>query len=100
MSAFASAMAALHADTNMGADAQFRRPPLAWVPVRILLSQPTETFGTARAGTVHADVLVSALTDTPQRGDELRVLTTTYAVEAAERDALGLSWRLTLADRN
>ena len=100
MSAFARSLAALHADQNMGVAAQFRRPPYTWQACRVILSQPTEVFGTARAGTLEAEILAGAILDTPQRGDELMIAGTTYTIDAAERDVLALSWRLTLADRN
>lgn len=100
MSVFDTALATLHADTNLAQDAHFRRPPYAWVAVRVILSQPTDSLGQARAGSLQADLAASAITDTPQPADELRIGTTVYTVEDTERDALGLSWRLQLADRN
>jgi len=108
MTVFDTALATLHADSNMSVAASFRRPPYAWESVRVILSQPTELFGTARAGTLQAELLASAVTDTPQRGDELRIDVTTGAIAAGtvfvledpERDVLALSWRVTLADQN
>lgn len=98
MTVFATALATLHADANMGTTAQFRRPPYAWEAVRVILSQPNDAFGVARAGALQADMLAGATTDTPQPGDELLIAETTYVVESAQRDHLALSWRLTLAD--
>ena len=108
MTAFDRALATLHADTNMSVAASFRRPPYAWESVRVILSHPTEAFGTARASTLQADLIAGAVTDTPQPGDELRIDVATYqiaagtvfTVEDTERDPLALTWRLTLADRN
>ena len=62
MSAFASMLAAVHADTNIGTPADFRRPPGPWVPARVVLSRPTDTLGGlgglgTRAGSLAATVL-------------------------------------------
>jgi hypothetical protein len=97
VTAFATALATLHADPNMGTAAEFRRPSYTWSSVRVILSQPTDAFGNTVAGTLQADIQASAVTHTPQHGDELRIGATTYTVETAERDALGLSWRLQLS---
>lgn len=98
MTVFATALATLHGDANMATAAQFRRPPYTWQAVRVILSQPTDIAGTAIAGTLQAEIRAEAITDTPQRNDELRIGTATYIVQTAERDALGLSWRLMLTD--
>lgn len=97
MSVFDIALATLHDDPNLGVVVQFRRPPYAWQPVRVILSQPTDMIGTARAGTLQAEIRAAAVSESPRRGDELRIDATVYTVEDAERDALGLSWRLTLS---
>lgn len=97
MTAFDSALATLHADTNLATVASYRHPPYTWQSVRVILSQPTDAIGTAIAGSMQAEIMASAITDTPQRGDELRIGATTYTVESAERDVLGLSWKLTLS---
>jgi hypothetical protein len=98
MNAFAAALATLHADANMGTAAHFRRPPYAWQPARVILSQPTDALGNVRAGTLQADIRAAAIADTPQRGDELRIGAAVHTVEDAERDVLALSWRLTLSE--
>ena len=104
MSAFASAMTALLADRNIGSDAEFRRPPLAWVPVRIALSQPADAvlgFGNpgARSGGIEAVIRAAQITGfAPRRGDEMRIDGMVRHVEAAKPDALGITWRLTLSD--
>jgi hypothetical protein len=103
MSAFATALAALHADPNIGAAADYRRPPSSWLPVRIVLSSPSDQLGALggvamRAGTTSATLLISdAAGLAPQRGDELRVAGTIYRIEDAELDALGISCRLVLS---
>jgi hypothetical protein len=102
MSAFAAALAALHADPNMAEAGYYRRPPWPWAPTRIVRTAPNDVMASlgspgARAGSLSVDVLAAALTTTPQRGDELKLGTIVYTVEDSERDTLGLSWRLTLS---
>jgi hypothetical protein len=104
MSAFATALAALHADTNIGTPADFRRPPGPWVPARVVLSRPTDTIGGVgglgtRAGSLAATILTGDIAPLePQRGDEVLLNGTVHRVDDAERDPLGLSWRLILAE--
>ena len=100
MTAFAAALSTLHADPNMGEAAYFRRPPYTWQAVRVIRSQPTDITGTVIAGRLHVDILAAEITDEPERDDEVRIGSTVYVVESAERDVLALSWRITLADRN
>lgn len=101
MTAFADMLTTLHADPNIGEDAYFRRPPYAWEAVRITRERPTDAFGQARAGKLHVTILDADMTDTPpEREDEVMIGQTVYVVEDTERDSLGLSWLLTLADRN
>lgn len=102
MTVFATALATLHADANMAEAASFRRPPGAWVAVRVVRSMPMVIAGAlgpvaARAVVQQADVMASALSVVPRRGDELRLGSVTYRVEEAEADNLGLSYRLGLA---
>lgn len=107
MNAFADALALLHADPNIGSDAEYRRPPAAWTALRICLSQPADAvpgFSSpgARAGTVEATLLAADLAAIasgfiPARGDELAIGGATYRVEVADPDTLRLSWRITLA---
>jgi hypothetical protein len=104
MSAFASMLAAVHADTNIGMAADFRRPPDPWVPARVVLSRPTDAVGGlgglgSRAGSLSATIVAGDIPSLePQRGDEVRIGTAVHRVEDAERDPLGLSWRLVLAE--
>lgn len=100
MGVFEDAAEDLHGDADLSVAASFRRPPYTWQAVRVILSQTTDAIGNARAGTLQAELRAAAVTDTPQRGDELRIGATTYTVEDTERDVQALSWRLTLADRN
>lgn len=100
MTAFATMLTTLFADPNMAEAAYYRRPPYTWQAVNVIRSAPTDITGTVRAGTLTVDVLVADITDTPQPEDEIMIGTTVYVVRDTERDALGLSWRLTLADQN
>ena len=104
MSAFAAALAAVHADTNIGTPADFRRPPGSWVPARVVLSRPADAMGGlgglgTRAGSLAATIIAGDITPLePQRGDEVLLNGTVHRVDDAERDPLGLSWRLILAE--
>ena len=104
MSAFAAALAAVHADTNIGTPADFRRPPGSWVPARVVLSRPADAMGGlgglgTRAGNLTATIVAGDITPLePQRGDEVLLNGTVHRVDDAERDPLGLSWRLILAE--
>jgi len=104
MSAFAAALAAVHADTNIGMPADVRRPPGPWVSARVVLSRPTDTIGGlgglgTRAGSLAATILAGDIAPLePQRGDEVLLNGTVHRVDDAERDPLGLSWRLILAE--
>ena len=98
MTAFATALATLHADPNMGTAAEFRRPPYIWSSVRVILGQPTDAFGNVVAGSMQADIRAADVTDPPAKGDELRIGAAVYTVEMATRDDLALSWRLTLSE--
>lgn len=98
MTAFEAAIEDLHADEDFSVAASYRQPPYTWQSVRVILSQPTDITGAVRAGSMQAEIRAAALTDTPQRGDELRIGGATYTVEDTERDVLGLSWKLTLSE--
>ena len=100
MSVFGAALTDFHADEDLSTAASFQRPPAAAQSCRVILSQPTDVLGSARAGTLLAEILATAITVIPQRDDELTIATVKYVVEDTERDILGLSWVLTLADRN
>jgi hypothetical protein len=106
MSAFAGAMTALLADANLGADAAYCRPPGAWTTMRVVRSAPDEQLGGlggagSRVGSlsvvIAADALAALGLLPPLRDDEVLLVSIAYRVEDAEADALGVSWRLTLA---
>lgn len=105
-SAFAAALATLHADPNMGTDAEWRAAAGgAWRPVRVLMSAPADDVASlsgpgGRAQALEATLRAAELApDTPRRGDLLRRLSPpeTWKVEEVDPDPLGLSWRLSLA---
>lgn len=98
MTVFSTALATLHADTNLSVAASYRRPPYAWQSCSVILSQPTDIAGSAIAGQLSAEIRAAEVTDEPQRGDEVRIDGTTYTVEQAERDVLALTWKLTLSE--
>ncbi len=103
MTAFDAAMAALLADPNMGSDAEWQAAAGgAWQPGRVLLSAPADAIPglgatSGRAIAVQATLRGADLPQQPRRGDLLRWAGTSYRVEMAESDALGLTWRLGLA---
>jgi len=103
MTAFDAAMATLLADPNMGSDAEWQAAAGgAWIGIRVLLSAPADVvpgLGSAggRAIAVQATLRGADLPQQPRRGDLLRWAGTSYRVEMAEPDALGLTWRLGLA---
>jgi hypothetical protein len=98
MTAFARALAALHGDPNMRVAAEYRRARGAWLPVGVILSQPTDDAGTAIADRLQADIAEADIGGPLLRGDELRIGSKTYAVETPMRDAEGLSWRADLSE--
>jgi hypothetical protein len=103
MTAFDAAMATLLADANMSSDAEWQAAAGgAWIVLRVLLSAPSDVvpgLGSAsgRAIAVQATLRAADLPQPPRRGDLLRWAGTSYRVEMAEPDALGLTWRLGLA---
>jgi hypothetical protein len=103
VNAFAAALATLHADPNISIDAEWQEAAGgAWRPLRVVLRQQQDVvaLGSARAVALEALVLMADLSPgTPRRGDRLRRLSplTTWRIETAEPDALGLSWTLGLA---
>ncbi len=103
MTAFDAAMATMLADPNMGSDAEWQAAAGgAWIGFRALLSAPADLvpgLGSAsgRAIALQATLRGADLPQQPRRGDLLRWAGTSYRVEMAEPDALGLTWRLGLA---
>lgn len=121
MSAFAVALASLHADPNLSVSCSWaygwgRDAPRTLVldlvtgagslsiddvPVRGVRWQPQEaSFGGPQLGAVTSrqrlDVAVAALPAEVQRGDLVVIGAQTFGVEMAERDIEALTWRLTL----
>lgn len=103
MSVFDAALATLLADSNLSTAAEWQAAAGgAWVAASVLLSSPTDSVGSlggigSRAVAVQATLRGADLPQPPRRGDLLRWGGTTYRVEAAEQDALGLAWRVDLA---
>ncbi len=103
MTAFDAAMASLLADPNMASDAEWQaNSGGAWTGLRVLLSAPADAIPglgstSGRVLALQATIQGADLPQPPRRGDLLRWAGTTYRVETAEPDALGLSWRLGLA---
>jgi hypothetical protein len=96
-------MATLLTDPNMAVAAEWRAAAGGtWRPLRVMLTSAAQEIGAigARGVALEAVVRVADLSpDTPRRGDLLRRLSPpeTWRIEEVEPDALGLTWRLTLA---
>ena len=103
MTAFDAALATLLADANLGSDAEWQAAAGGtWVAVRVLVSAPAEVVAGlggpgSRAVAMQVTLRGADLPQPPRRGDRLRWGGTSYRVEAAEPDPLGLAWRLDLA---
>jgi hypothetical protein len=103
MSAFYAAMATLFADPNIAVAAEWGTASGGlWRPLRVALTTAAQEIGAigARGVALEAVLRVADLSpDTPRRGDLLRRLSPpeTWRIEEVEPDALGLTWRLTLA---
>ena len=103
MSAFDGAMATLLTDPNIAVAAEWRAAAGGtWRPLRVMLTSAAQEIGAigARGVALEAVLRVADLSpDAPRRGDLLRRLSPpeTWRIEEVEPDALGLTWRLTLA---
>ena len=103
MSAFDGAMATLLTDPNMAVAAEWRAAAGGtWRPLRVMLTSAAQEIGAigARGVALQAVLRIADLSpDTPRRGDLLQRLSPpeTWRIEEVEPDALGLTWRLTLA---
>jgi hypothetical protein len=94
------------ADPHVGVDAEWRRGGTgAPVPVRVVRSSPdrvTAAFGDRRSAIGHTaviqatDVLTAAVADVPDlaAGDSFALGPDTLVITHAERDALGVAWRV------
>jgi hypothetical protein len=98
MNAFADAMAALVADSNLGFEAVYRQggdgPP---VTLRVLRSSPdrvADAFGTEILSAT--DILSIAIATLPDiaAGDSFAIGADLLTVTHAERDASGTTWRV------
>ena len=98
MNAFAAAMAALVADSNLGADAVYRQGGTgAPIAVRVLRSSPdrvADAFGTEILSAT--DILSIAIATLPDlaAGDSFALGPDLLTVTHAERDASGTTWRV------
>lgn len=101
---FDRALRTLMRDPNLSIAAEWQ--PAAggeWTELRLIRTIPQETIQldmrTARAGAIEADIRMADLPQALKRGDLLRWgdPVVTFRVESAEPDALGLSWRATIA---
>ena len=55
MSAFAAALATLHADPNLGTDAEWRAAAGGpWKPLRVVVNQPADVVPGLRGGSARA----------------------------------------------
>jgi len=105
MTAFARAIAALHADPNLAAAAEWQAATGGtWVALRLIPSLPEALVPGApgagvRAVAVLASIPASDLPQPPRRGDLLRWGSpmVTYRVETVETDALGVSHHVGLS---
>jgi hypothetical protein len=98
MSAFAAAMAALTADPNLGTSALWRSSGTgAGVPVRVLRSSPDMTSAGFETSIVQATDVLAVAVDAippPDAGDTITIGAEVLTVQHAERDAVGVAWRL------
>ncbi len=98
MDVFAAAVRDLLADPHVGVDAEWRQggvgPP---VPLRVVRSSPDRVAGAFDAAVIQAtDVLTVAVADVPDlaSGDSVTLGSDVLTVTHAERDALGVAWRV------
>jgi hypothetical protein len=98
MNAFAAATAALMADPNMAAPAEWRAspgdPPIL---LRVVRTRPDEALATFRASSiVPTDILTVALADVadPVAGSTFALGHEVLTVLSAERDAVHAAWRV------
>ncbi|WP_439580745.1 head-tail joining protein [Elioraea sp.] len=98
MDVFAAALGDLLADPHVGVDALWRQggagPP---VPVRVVRSSPDRVASAFNTAVIQAtDVLTVAVADVLDlaSGDTFTVGAETLVVQHAERDAIGVAWRV------
>jgi hypothetical protein len=95
---FAAALGDLLADPHVGVDAEWRQggvaPPVA---VRVVRSSPDRVAAAFQTAVIQAtDVLTVAVADLPDLapGDGFTLGSDVLTVTHAERDALGVAWRV------
>lgn len=98
MELFAAALGDILADPHVGVDAEWRQggagPP---TPVRVVRSSPDRVATAFDAAVIQAtDVLTVAVADLPDlaSGDSVTVGSDVLIVQHAERDAIGVAWRV------
>lgn len=98
MTLFAAALADILADPYVGVDAEWRAggagPP---VPVRVVRSSPDRVAAAFDAAVIQAtDVITVAVADIPDlvSGDSFSIGSDVLIVTHAERDAIGVAWRV------
>ena len=98
MSAFAAAMDVLVADPNLGTEAIYRQGGSGTpVSLRVLRSSPDRVADAFGTGIISAtDILSIAISALPavDAGDTFTLGPDTLTVQHAERDAVGIAWRV------
>jgi hypothetical protein len=98
VNAFAAALSDMLADPHVGVDAEWRQggaaPPIA---VRVVRSSPDRVASAFDTAVIQAtDVLTVAVADIPSlaSGDSVTIGSDVLIVTHAERDAIGVAWRV------
>ncbi|GIX11595.1 hypothetical protein [Elioraea sp.] len=98
MDVFAAALGDILADPHVGMDAVWRQggtgPP---TPMRVVRSSPDRVASAFDAAVIQAtDVLTVAVADLPDlaAGDSVTIGADTLIVTHAQRDAIGVAWRV------
>jgi hypothetical protein len=98
MQIFSAALRDLLADPHVGVDAEWRQGGVGSpVSVRVVRSSPDRVAGAFDAAVIQAtDVLTAAVADLPDlaAGDSVTLESDVLTVTHAERDALGVAWRV------
>jgi hypothetical protein len=98
MQIFSAALGHILADPHVGVDAEWRQGGVGSpVAVRVVRSSPDRAAGAFDATVIQAtDVLTAAVADVPDlaAGDSFALGAETLVVTHAERDALGVAWRV------
>lgn len=98
MSAFARAVAKLHAGPMAIAAAFHRAVGETWTPLRVIETSASEETGSARSRAKTVEIQAADLADGPPlRNDFVEITPTLYRIDDAEPDTLGLSYACRLA---